>query len=82
MGGLRKVRAEVEDATHHSLVHLGAALPLQAGLEPLGHAVSCSLGWLNPLLDLRAERWEWGGSFTNRGLGFPRPSLPQHPALV
>lgn len=47
-----------EDFSHHSLVHLGATLSLQAGLEPLGHTVSCSLGRLNPLLNLGAEKWD------------------------
>lgn len=56
-----------EDFSHHSLVHLGATLSLQAGLEPLGHTVSCSLGRLNPLLNLRAEKWDWGSHFVSQG---------------
>lgn len=77
-----------EDSTHHSLVHLRAALPLQAGLEPLGHTVSCSLGRLDPLLDLGVERWDWGSPFAKHGspeaISLPPtwvspPSIPLQP---
>lgn len=60
-------RLQGGDFSHHSLVHLGATLSLQAGLEPLGHTVSCSLGWLNPLLNLGAEKWDWRSHFVNHG---------------
>lgn len=69
-------RLQWEDFTYHSLVHLGATLSLQAGLEPLGHTVSCSLGRLNPLLYLGAEKWDWGSHFVNRGHFEAISSLP------
>lgn len=50
--GLRLEEGPFGGSTHHSLVHLGAAVPLQASLEPLGHAVRRPLGRLDPLLDL------------------------------